>query len=62
MLFIKYSHRKDAPGCLDSRDKQVQLDDKQFKFTAIGVQSERKISFNLEFELDQPLGEYEIDD
>ena len=51
LIYVKYSHRFDTPGCLDVWAKNLTLQKTHFKFKALGIQSDHPLEFRLDFPL-----------
>lgn len=50
-IYVKYAHRFDSPGCLDTWGKNLTLSEKNLSFRALGIQSEQPLEFRLDFPL-----------
>ena len=51
LIYVKYAHRFDSPGCLDVWGKQMQFESNALKFKAFGIQIDQPLEFRLDFPL-----------
>ena len=51
LIYVKFAHRFDSPGCLHIWGKNLTLTENNLKFSAFGIQAENPLEFELEFPL-----------
>jgi len=51
LIYVKYAHRFDSPGCLDVWGRNLTLNKSHLNFRALGIQTDSPLEFVLDFPL-----------